>query len=185
MPEDSGTKLRSCGKCTEEKPASEFNKDSRAKDGLRTYCRSCHRESSRLWREANKDKAKAARRRWNSANKDRKAEYDRRWAAANKDKVKESSRRWEEKNPKRVAYRQHKGHAKARGIDFLLTFEEWCDWWGDDFCNRGCTKGKLVMARHGDQGPYALWNIKKVTHSENAREAHEFRKFKDKAVCEV
>jgi len=69
-------------------------------------------------------------------------------------------------------YTSQKGHAKHRGIEFNLTFEEWMDWWGDDFDKRGRGKDDLVMARIGDTGPYELGNIKKITFSENRREAY-------------
>jgi hypothetical protein len=149
-------KLKQCTKCSETKLVSEFYKDRKGKDGFRGDCRSCHKEISRRWKGANKEKAA------------------------------EITRRWKEDNPKQSAYAIHKCSAKKRGVEFVLTFEEWRDWWGDDFANRGKAKGKLVMARHGDEGPYALGNIKKITCSENLRERHEFsRKSKDKAMSEV
>jgi hypothetical protein len=160
---------KQCTQCKETKPVSEFNKHRTTKDRLRTSCASCQREDSRQWREANKARANELSRQWREANKER--------AAKNR-------RQWQEANPKRYAYLVHRKTAKKRGIGFLLTFEEWCDWWGEDFANRGNTKGKLVMARFGDEGPYALSNIKKILHSENVREAHEFRKSKDQAVLE-
>jgi hypothetical protein len=71
---------------------------------------------------------------------------------------------------KKKAYRQQKGDAKKRGIEFKLTFEEWINWWGDDFENRGVGVDKLVMGRIGDVGAYELSNIKKITFSDNSRE---------------
>lgn len=61
---------------------------------------------------------------------------------------------------------------KERGIEWHFTFDEWLDWWGDDIVNRGREKGKLVMARYNDTGPYHPDNVKKITVSENAREGH-------------
>jgi hypothetical protein len=68
------------------------------------------------------------------------------------------------------AYIQQKGDAKKRGIEFKITFEEWSNWWGKDFQNRGVGSNKLVMARFGDVGPYELSNIKKITFGDNSRE---------------
>jgi hypothetical protein len=68
------------------------------------------------------------------------------------------------------AYTQQKGDAKKRGIEFKLTFEEWSNWWGKDFQNRGVGANKLVMGRHGDVGAYELSNIKKITFGDNIRE---------------
>ena len=115
----------------------------------------------RYWAE-NKNKVNERNRKWHQANKDRVAENNRRYYEKNKDKVAEKKRQWRKDNPKRYAYTNQKNNAERLGIDFLLTFEEWCDWWGDDFCDRGKNKGKLVMARYGGKGPYALGNIKKA-----------------------
>lgn len=45
--------LKTCTKCGEEKPRSEFNKRQDAKDGLRGYCRTCHVANSTAWVAAN------------------------------------------------------------------------------------------------------------------------------------
>ena len=148
-------KQKQCRKCLETKPVSEFYKHAKTKDGLQIYCVSCARD---------------VRRQWNEANKERKAEVD---------------RQWKEANPKRDAYRNQKSNAKRRGVEFLLTFEEWRDWWGKDFAGRGSAKGRLVMARYGDKGPYQLGNIKKITCSENARESNGRRESKDQILLEV
>jgi len=42
-----------CPRCKQEKPVSEFNKDRRAKDGLQSYCRKCHRAHQREYWEKN------------------------------------------------------------------------------------------------------------------------------------
>jgi hypothetical protein len=66
----------------------------------------------------------------------------------------------------------HKRSAKERHIGFKFTYEEWVAWWetnlGPDWINkRGCKRGQYVMARKGDKGPYAPWNVECVTCSEN------------------
>lgn len=70
------------------------------------------------------------------------------------------------------AFNIQKYHAtKYRNIEWHFTFEEWLAWWGDDIVNRGQGKGKLVMARHGDTGPYHPNNVRKCLHEDNARES--------------
>lgn len=68
----------------------------------------------------------------------------------------------------REAYRAQKRNAKTRGIEFLLTFEEWLEWWGDDLDKRGVGPNDLQMQRPADTGPYALGNIRKGTPKTNA-----------------
>ena len=71
-------------------------------------------------------------------------------------------------------YREQRKAAKGRGIPFLLTFEEWWKIWQDSghWEERGCGKGKYVMARYGDIGPYDTGNVKIITMEENTVEAH-------------
>ena len=47
-----------CTKCRIEKPPSAFHKDSRAKDGLSSHCKSCHAVSSAAYRKTTRGKAK-------------------------------------------------------------------------------------------------------------------------------
>jgi hypothetical protein len=73
-----------------------------------------------------------------------------------------------------VKYYTHRSNAKKSGIPFLLTFEEWFWIWYDSghLHERGCRKGQYVMARYGDKGPYAVGNVRVITHAENQAEAN-------------
>lgn len=61
----------------------------------------------------------------------------------------------------KIKYRKQKHHAKKRGIQFLLTFDEWYKIWNDSghLPERGRSAGKYCMARFGDIGPYAIGNV--------------------------
>lgn len=52
-------KLKKCAKCGNEYPVTEYYKNSKNKDGLQSYCKSCHaaaaRESSKRFSEKRKD----------------------------------------------------------------------------------------------------------------------------------
>lgn len=69
----------------------------------------------------------------------------------------------------KIKFNSHKQDAKRRGIPFLFSFEEWRDWWLADgrWLRRGRGVGNLVMARHGDVGPYSLSNVRPATREEN------------------
>lgn len=71
-------------------------------------------------------------------------------------------------------YSAHKFRAAHRGIDFLLTFEEWCDIWlsSGKYQLRGKGKGKYNMCRINDTGPYAVGNVFIGLHEDNARDGH-------------
>ena len=100
---------------------------------------------------------------------DRKA-HNKEYYHQNKDRLKIKNQKWREANPKKWAFIMHRQHSKERGIDFLFDFDTWVEWWGDDFDNRGCKEGQLVMAREGDEGPYHPDNVRKATCSDNIRE---------------
>lgn len=66
-------------------------------------------------------------------------------------------------------FKQQARQAKQRGIEWLLTFDEWMSAWRDSgkWDERGKRIGQYVMARRGDVGPYALDNIYFCLASEN------------------
>lgn len=47
--------LKTCAKCGQEKPLSDFNKNKKAKDGYSIYCKKCHN----VYYYRNKDKMKS------------------------------------------------------------------------------------------------------------------------------
>lgn len=78
-------------------------------------------------------------------------------------------------DPRRVAWRNQRGYAAVRGIEFKFSFEEWVDWWetqlGSNWMRkRGNRRYKFVMARLGDKGCYEIGNVKCITQRENRLE---------------
>lgn len=62
--------------------------------------------------------------------------------------------------------------SRKRGIDWEFTFKTWVLWWreqlGPDWITkRGKCKNQHVMARDGDRGPYAVWNVTAKLASQN------------------
>ena len=141
-----------CTICNRTLPESKFNRATKEPRGYAWWCKSCKREQAREYLRDNPE-AQARKR--------------------------ENLRRWRQKNKHRSAYLDQKNNAESRGIEFLFSYEEWLDWWGDDIDRRGVAQSstgrkvfgnRLVMARHGDVGPYSPSNTKKITCSENAAE---------------
>ncbi len=92
----------------------------------------------------------------------------------------------------RSRWTQQKAHAKARGVAFELTFEEWWGLWeaSGKWDQRGKLQGQYAMARHGDTGPYALGNVAIVEVYSNLKEqmvngAHVTHKLTADAVTQV
>jgi hypothetical protein len=77
-----------------------------------------------------------------------------------------------EKRNLRRYFTDQKRSSKERGIEFLLTFDEWLKEWVDSghLHERGRKKGQYCMARFGDTGPYAVGNVKIILHSDNVVE---------------
>lgn len=65
-----------------------------------------------------------------------------------------------------------RARAQKRGIEFLLTFEEWLKIWMDSghIHERGKFKHQYCMARNGDCGPYAVGNVSIMTMEKNQSE---------------
>lgn len=91
--------MKTCTKCKETKPLTDFTKDSRSKDGLNGWCRVCTRANSKRTSERNPEAAKIRSAKWHAANRERKRELTKKWLAANPGKSAEYSARWSAKNP--------------------------------------------------------------------------------------
>jgi hypothetical protein len=76
-------------------------------------------------------------------------------------------------NPTRHKFLRQRWHAKDRGIEWHLTYEQWLVIWLESghWHQRGNRVGCYVMARHGDTGPYAVGNVSIITCSQNISEA--------------
>lgn len=72
----------------------------------------------------------------------------------------------------RGKYKQQRDNAAVRGVGFLLTFGEWCEIWEESghWDERGNFAEGYVMARNGDEGPYAVGNVRIARHVENVAE---------------
>ena len=71
----------------------------------------------------------------------------------------------------RVKYRTQRKNAKRRKIKFNLTFEEWLNIWEESGHLHERGRGKYVMGRLLDRGPYSVWNVRIITNTQNMREA--------------
>jgi hypothetical protein len=76
------------------------------------------------------------------------------------------------------AYASQKRKSAIRGIEFLLSFDQWWTIWqtSGHWENRGRGKGRYHMARHGDIGPYAEGNVSIIPCEQNISEANKGRK---------
>jgi hypothetical protein len=68
-------------------------------------------------------------------------------------------------------YKMQEQNALARGIPFLLSFEQWLSIWTESgkLDQRGRGADKFCMCRNGDVGPYEVGNVFIGTGRENVR----------------
>lgn len=73
-------------------------------------------------------------------------------------------------------FKQQRAAAAQRGIEWLLTFEDWKAIWdaSGHFPQRGCRAGQYVMGRHGDVGPYSKDNVYICLFAQNVADAFRF-----------
>lgn len=72
----------------------------------------------------------------------------------------------------RMAFYSQRHTAGRRGIEFLMTYEEWFGvWWRSGrIAEMGRKRGQYCMSRPGDRGPYAVGNVRIVRQEENKSE---------------
>lgn len=106
-----------CNKCSTEKPAGEFGKHSKTKDGLRSCCRLCNNNAAVVWYSRNRESVIEYQKKYLANNREKKEiyyrEYHRKnslkkklifraWYEKNKDFVYLRARLWVEKNPEKI-----------------------------------------------------------------------------------
>jgi hypothetical protein len=63
-PEEYPSAAKTCSRCGETKPTSEFYRNRTYRDGLFSYCKACHSSASKAWAKANREADYAYRRQW-------------------------------------------------------------------------------------------------------------------------
>ena len=72
-----------------------------------------------------------------------------------------------------AAYQKQRNRARARGVPFEFSPEDWWAWWQTDdrWSRRGRGLNDLVMARIGDTGPYRTDNVYCASNHQNSSDA--------------
>lgn len=69
--------LKTCSKCGEAKPLTEYSVNRKAKDNLHTYCKACASDYMREWRENNRARRLEYMREWHAENREHESQYAR------------------------------------------------------------------------------------------------------------
>jgi 5-methylcytosine-specific restriction endonuclease McrA len=139
------SKKKTCRKCGEEKPLSEFYKDKKAPDGLFYVCKQCElARSSSWWKEHRDDEGRPRRlevkKKYYQSNKVRLDEANKQWAKNNPDKrrailqrsyqkspekYKERSSKWRAENPDKILSISRNRDARERSGVGRISAREW------------------------------------------------------------
>jgi hypothetical protein len=87
--------MKTCTKCSLEKPLNNFVKNKRQKDGYHYICKPCHK----LYKEQNKDKIQNRHKEWLNNNKEYISNYNKQYNINNFEKKKQSIDKWWKNNP--------------------------------------------------------------------------------------
>ncbi len=145
--------MKTCTKCKSRKPFTEFHRQSRSKDGHREQCKECRVFSSAAYYKKNSARIKK------NVSKYQKQHLE---------NHRRSCQTYSARHPVKSSFFRQRAAAKKRGIEFRLTLEQFREFWGDKFWQRGKTADSLVCARYGDTGAYEIGNIYICTVSENS-----------------
>lgn len=94
---------KTCNRCNEEKPQTEFHKRKTGKGGLIPYCKSCKQAIDRAYRDSNQDKVKARSKAYRETNREMLKARGREHYRANTDKLLAACRAYYEANREQVA----------------------------------------------------------------------------------
>jgi hypothetical protein len=101
-----------CGKCKKSKPATEFHKDKKNRDGISYRCKDCASKARRIWYVENTDKAKAICKRWRENNPGRIKAASKMYRENNIEKIKEYDKRYYQINREKINKYQRMRYAR-------------------------------------------------------------------------
>ena len=136
-----------CSKCKEWQSLSEFSKNSRKRDGLRSICKSCDHEYNRKWRANYPEKKREKDRRYYHAHIERERAR-RRKRHSHSQRSRDYNRKWYIEHPEKKLEYIHKRRARIFSNGGTITSEEWialCNKYGNRCLCCGRNDVKLTL----------------------------------------
>lgn len=91
--------MKQCTQCLEIKPLTGFNKDVRAKDGLRPSCKGCQKVAKKLYREKNREKVRSAQKMYRDKKREEINASAKQYYAENAERINERRRHLNRTDP--------------------------------------------------------------------------------------
>lgn len=135
-----GNELWECRRCFEWKPASEFNKQRAASNGLGSYCRSCVSEYDKKRIVTYRKQKRKVRAEYNRKNRENNRIKNARYRAENKDRLKERAGQLRKRHPEKFNARSAVSYALETG---RLTKPAHCE---------ACDQRDKIEAHHDNYG---------------------------------
>lgn len=104
--------LRTCTKCIQEKPTTNFNKKKDGRDDLHSWCKRCVYEYQRSWYLSNKEAQDKRTAEWRKSNPQLVRGYQKRWRTNNKDYEREKGKNWKINNPEKYKAKEKRAYDK-------------------------------------------------------------------------
>jgi len=144
--------LKTCTKCGESKPRTEFSHDRRAKDKLRRSCKTCASKAHKHWRNANPEKYRETTRRWQNINREKHINNATQWRKNNPER---------QRAVRRNTYATNAAHRATR--IFRVRFRDWFRTLGILKDRRvldavGCTPEELIQHLESQFLPDMSWD---------------------------
>lgn len=131
---------KTCSKCKQIKPLSEFARDKSGKNGLDYKCRACRKTAIDAWRSQHREHTRAYDKQWRKANPEKRKQQNKRYHASMSPQALANrlarrkrtalqnrlrSQRWRDANPDKVRVHRQMGKIQRRAREAAARFVEY------------------------------------------------------------
>ena len=183
---------KTCTKCQIEKPFSLFSRYSAKKDVLRSQCKDCCFETTKIWKEKNRHRHATHSKTWRSKNVERHAQYSRNWYLdnrkraldrerlrykSNSDHIKKNVKIWRLNNKLRVDEYGHRRRAAKLNNGVFLVIDKELQRFANSTCvvcgsDKEITLDHIIPISRG--GRHSVGNLQPLCRSCNSSKQDKF-----------
>lgn len=126
--------MKTCSACNKSKPVAVFSKNSRTRDGLRSYCKDCQRASAARYRANNREKIAASKAEYRERNRERVVAAAAEYRRLNRESLSAQKKEYRAANPHVVWEHAYRYRARQFGFEPVVesfTRDALINRWGD------------------------------------------------------